>query len=120
MRLLIGQARNYLQYAGTVEGKQRSEDDLAYLRAERQFMNVEVVEMPNGDYAHTIARCFLYDAWHLPLQQALMNSADEQLAAIAAKAVKEMHLPIEDQRRLDDPLRRWHRGKSPPRASCAG
>ncbi|MCC6938714.1 MAG: phenylacetate-CoA oxygenase subunit PaaC [Flavobacteriales bacterium] len=87
---LIGQARNYLQYAGTVEGKQRSEDDLAYLRAERQFMNVKLVEMPNGDYAHTIARCFLYDAWHLPLQQALMNSADEQLAAIAAKAVKEI------------------------------
>jgi ring-1,2-phenylacetyl-CoA epoxidase subunit PaaC len=86
----IGQARNYLQYAVTVEGKGRSEDDLAYLRNERQFVNVKLVELPNGDYANTIARGFLFDAWHLPLQQALMNSKDEQLAAIAAKAVKEI------------------------------
>lgn len=86
----IGQARNYLQYAGQVEGKGRTEDDLAYLRAERQFTNVKLVEQPNGDYAHSIARSFLFDAMHLPLQQALMNSKDEQLAAIAAKAVKEI------------------------------
>lgn len=87
---LIGQARNYLQYAGEVEGKGRSEDDLAYLRDERHFVNTKLTEQPNSDYAHTIARCFLYDAWHLPLQQALMKSADAQLAAIAAKAVKEI------------------------------
>ena len=87
---LIGQARNYLQYAGLVEGKGRSEDDLAYLRTDRQFTNVKLVAQPNGDYAHTIARSFLYDAMHLPLQQALMTSKDEQLAAIAAKAVKEI------------------------------
>src|SRR6188768_2326853 len=84
---LIGQARNYLQYAGEVEGKGRSEDDLAYLRNERQFTSVKLVEQPNGDYAHTIVRSFLYDAFHLPLQEALMNSKDAQLAAIAAKAV---------------------------------
>lgn len=88
---LIGQARNYLQYAGQVEGKGRSEDDLAYLRNERQFTNVKLVEQPNGDYAHTIVRGFLYDAWHLPLQEALKTSKDEQLAAIAAKAVKEVN-----------------------------
>lgn len=87
---LIGQARNYLQYAATVEGKGRTEDDLAYLRKEREFVNVKLVEQPNGDYAHTIARSFLYDAWHLPLQQALTKSADAQLAAIAGKAVKEV------------------------------
>ena len=86
----IGQARNYLQYAGAVEGKNRSEDDLAYLRTDRQFTNVKLVEQPNGDYAHTVARSFLFDAMHLPLQQALMNSTDTQLAAIAAKAVKEI------------------------------
>ncbi len=86
----IGQARNYLQYAGTVEGKNRSEDDLAYLRTDRQFINVKLVEQSNGDYAHTIARSFLFDAMHFPLQQALMNSKDAQLAAIAAKAVKEI------------------------------
>lgn len=86
----IGQARNYLQYAGQLEGKGRSEDDLAYLRTDRQFTNVKLVALPNGDYAHTIARGFLFDAMHLPLQQALMNSKDPQLAAIAAKAVKEI------------------------------
>ncbi len=86
----IGQARNYLQYAGQVEGKDRTEDDLAYLRTERRFTNVKLVEQPNGDYAHTIARSFLFDAMHMPLQQALMNSKDAQLAAIAAKAVKEI------------------------------
>lgn len=87
---LIGQARNYLQYAGEVEGKGRTEDDLAYLRTEREFVNVKLMEQPNGDYAHTIARSFLYDAWHLPLQQALATSKDERLAAIAGKAVKEV------------------------------
>lgn len=87
---LIGQARNYLQYAGEVEGKGRTEDDLAYLRTEREFVNVKLMELPNGDYAHTIARSFLYDAWHLPLQQALATSKDERLAAIAGKAVKEV------------------------------
>lgn len=87
---LIGQARNYLQYAATVEGKGRTEDDLAYQRKERDFVNVKLVEQPNGDYAHTMARSFLYDAWHLPLQQALTKSADTQLAAIAGKAVKEV------------------------------
>lgn len=87
---LIGQARNYLQYAATIEGKGRSEDDLAYLRNERQFSHIKLMEIPNGDYAHTITRCFLYDAFHLPLQQALTNSTDAQLAAIAGKAVKEI------------------------------
>lgn len=86
----IGQARNYLQYAGQVEGKNRTEDDFAYLRTDRQFTNVKLVEQPNGDYAHTMARSFLFDAMHLPLQQALMDSKDAQVAAIAAKAVKEI------------------------------
>jgi len=87
---LIGQARNYLQYAAEVEGKGRSEDDLAYLRNERQFVNTKLVEQLNGDYAQTICRSFLYDAWHLPLQQALTKSTDERIAAIAGKAVKEV------------------------------
>lgn len=87
---LMGQARNYLQYAGEVEGKNRSEDDLAFLRQEREFVNTKLVEQPNGDYAHTIVRSFLYDAWHLPLQEALLKSSDEQIAAIAGKAVKEV------------------------------
>ncbi|MBS1582104.1 MAG: phenylacetate-CoA oxygenase subunit PaaC [Bacteroidetes bacterium] len=86
---LLGQARNYLTYAGEIEGKGRTEDDLAYLRTERQFLNVKLAELPKGDYAHTIARSFLFDAFHLPLQQALTKSPDERLAGIAGKAVKE-------------------------------
>lgn len=85
----LGEARNLLTYAGQVEGKGRSEDDLAYLRMERQFTNVKLMEQTNGDYAHTMVRSFLFDAYHLPLMQALLKSTDEQLAAIAGKAVKE-------------------------------
>ncbi|MBK6628589.1 MAG: phenylacetate-CoA oxygenase subunit PaaC [Flavobacteriales bacterium] len=87
---LIGQARNYLTYAGGLEGKGRDEDDLAFLRNERQYVNCKLVEQPNGDYAHTIVRGFLFDAWHLPYQEALANSGDATIAAIAAKAVKEV------------------------------
>ncbi len=85
----LGEARNLLAYAGVVEGKGRTEDDIAFLRNERQLLNVKLVEQPNGDYAHTIVRSFLFDAYHLPLAEALLKSADAQLAAIAGKAVKE-------------------------------
>lgn len=87
---LIGQARNYLTYAGELEGNGRDEDDLAYLRNERQYVNCKLVEQPNGDYAHSIVRGFLFDAWHLPFQEALAKSTDERVAGIAAKAVKEV------------------------------
>lgn len=87
---LIGQARNYLTYAGEVEGKDRSEDDLAYLRTDREYLNVLLAELPKGDYAQTIARSFLFDAFHLPLQHALTTSTDERLKGIAEKAVKEV------------------------------
>ena len=85
----IGEARNLYDHAVKVEGKGRTEDDLAYLRMERQYSNVKLVEQPNGDYAHTMVRSFLFDAYHLPLMQALLKSNDAQLAAIAGKAVKE-------------------------------
>lgn len=85
----LGEARNLLTYAGEVEGKGQTEDDLAYLRMERKYSNVKMMELPKGDYAHTIARSFLFDAYHLPLMQAMLKSSDEQLAAIAGKAVKE-------------------------------
>ncbi len=87
---LIGQARNYLSYAAELEGEGRDEDDLAFLRNERQYVNCKLVEQPNGDYAHTIVRGFLFDAWHLPFQEALTRSTDERIAGIAAKAVKEV------------------------------
>lgn len=87
---LIGQARLYYQYAGEVEGEGRTEDDLAFLRPERDMNNLLLVEQPNGDYARTMGRQFLFDSYNLLLMQAFERSADTRLAEIAAKAVKEV------------------------------
>src|SRR5262249_9527430 len=62
---------------------------LAFLRDAPAFMNVTLAEQPNGDFARTIVRQFLLDAWQLELYEALQSSADTRLASIAAKAVKE-------------------------------
>lgn len=86
---LIGQARLLLTYAGELEGKGRTEDDLAYLREQAQYMNLSLAEQPNGDFAETIVRQVLLDAFRLELYESLLGSKDERLAQIAAKAVKE-------------------------------
>ncbi len=86
---LIGQATNILQYAGEVEGKGRTEDDIAFLRFDKDYKNLLLVERPNGDFGLTMMRQFLFDAYRKPLFERLMNSSDEQLAAIAAKSLKE-------------------------------
>ncbi len=86
---LIGQARMLLTYAGELEGRGRSEDDLAFMREESQFFNFTLAEQPNGDFGHTIVRQCLIDAWQLELFERLATSSDARLAAIAAKAVKE-------------------------------
>jgi ring-1,2-phenylacetyl-CoA epoxidase subunit PaaC len=86
---LIGQARALYAYAGTIEGKGRDEDALAYLRDAPKFRNILLVEQPKGDFAHTIGRQFLYAAFMHPFWRALMPSRDATLAAIAAKAEKE-------------------------------
>src|SRR5690606_32378445 len=87
---LIGQARALYQYAGEIEGKGRSEDDLAYLRLERNYLNCLMVERPNGDFAHTMLRQFYFAAFMHPFWEKLRSSSDQNLAAIAAKAVKEV------------------------------
>ena len=86
---LIGQARTLLKYAGEVEGKKRSEDDLAYLRDGREYRNVLLVEQPDNDFAFTIARQFLYEAWSMEFLKRLSESNDELLAGYATKALKE-------------------------------
>ena len=86
---LMGQARLLLGYAGELEGQGRDEDALAFLREEHEFLNPTLVEQPNGDFAHTIVRQFLFDAWQHELYAGLASSSDERLAAIAAKALKE-------------------------------
>ena len=87
---LIGQARMWLGYAGEAEGQGRSDDQLAYLRDAADYRNVLLVEQPNGDYAHSMARQLYFDAWHFELLEALTESADARVAEIAAKSLKEV------------------------------
>ncbi len=87
---LLGQARNLLSYAGEAEGKGRTEDDLAYLRGEREFTNLQIVEHPNEDFAVSMARQLYFSTYQLALTEGLTRSRDETLAAVAAKAVKEV------------------------------
>ncbi len=87
---LVGQARNYYQYAAEVEGQGRTEDDLAYLRDDRDFLNPLICETDNGDWGQTVLRQFLFDEHHYLLLLALAESSDAHLAAIAAKSVKEV------------------------------
>ncbi len=87
---LIGQARIILTYAGEVEGKGRTEDDLAYLRDARQFRNLLLVEQPNGDFAMTMARHFLVSVYNFHLYNLLSKSSDATISAFAAKSLKEI------------------------------
>ena len=86
---LLGQARMLLAHAGDLEGRGRGEDDLAYQREESDYLNLTLVEQPNGDFGRTIVRQFLFDAWQHGLYESLLHSKDEKLAAIAAKSAKE-------------------------------
>ena len=85
---LLGHARSLLHYAGTATG--RSEDDLAYWRDEPEWRNAWLFEQPNGDFAHTIARQLFVATYLYELYSDLGASTDPTLAAIAAKAVKEV------------------------------
>jgi ring-1,2-phenylacetyl-CoA epoxidase subunit PaaC len=87
---LLGQARLLFQYAGSLTDPPLTEDDLAYFRDEREFRNVSLVERPNGDFAVTMARLLLFAAYQVELYSRLTQSADPTLAAVAAKAVKEV------------------------------
>ena len=96
---LLGQGRLWLGLAGEVEarwnGKGRSEDELAFLRDGGAFRNLQLVEMPNGDFAATMARQFYFDQAHLLQLRALAHSTDSRIAEIAAKAVKEVAYHVE-------------------------
>jgi len=87
---LIGQATHFLGYAATVEDKGRDADALAFLRDGLDFRNCLLVEQPNGDFAQTIARQFLFSTWHHLLLTELAKSKDGTIGAIAAKAEKEV------------------------------
>jgi ring-1,2-phenylacetyl-CoA epoxidase subunit PaaC len=114
---LLGQARLWLTYAGEVESRVappgRDEDQLAFLRDSSAFRNLLIAEQPNGNFADTIARQYLFDAWHVLLLQALARSADSRVAEIAAKAAKEATYHVERSGdwviRLGDGTERSHR-----------
>jgi ring-1,2-phenylacetyl-CoA epoxidase subunit PaaC len=109
---LLGQARNFYQYAATVYNnfseeeeaavdkfiphlwknykRELQEDDLAFLRDEHQYLNLLIAELPKGDWAHSILRQFFFSAFQFYLHQQLQTNADAQLAAIAEKSIKEV------------------------------
>jgi ring-1,2-phenylacetyl-CoA epoxidase subunit PaaC len=86
---VLGQARGLLTRAGELEAAGRDEDALAYLRDAPDFRNLLLVEQPNGDFAHTMLRQFLFDAWAVELWPELASSTDPVIAGIAGKAAKE-------------------------------
>ena len=96
---LLGQARLWFAYAGEIEGRDhppgRTEDQFAYFRDAAQFRNLLLVEQPNGHYGDTIARQYLFDQWHVLALDALAQSEDERIAAIAAKAHTEVRYHVE-------------------------
>lgn len=94
---LLGQSRNFYQYAAALINQSTdqpvnnaSEDSLAYLRTEREFKNLLLVELPNGDWAQTILKLYLFSQFQYLLMEQLIKSGDQQLAAIAEKSLKEI------------------------------
>jgi len=110
---LVGQARNWLEYAAELLADDRDADHLAFRRDERAYRNLLLVEQPNGDYAVTITKQFLYDAWHFQVLEGLSESGDPRIAGIAAKALKEVtyHLRRSSEwvQRLGDGTEESHR-----------
>ena len=86
---LVGQARALLTRAGEFEGRGHDEDQLAFLRDERDYFNATLVELPRGDFAFTVLRNLFVATWARLLWEGLRDSSDAELAAIAGKAVKE-------------------------------
>ena len=91
---LIGQTQMWLGLAGEIDGN-KSADHLAFLRDAWDFRNVLLVEVPNEDFGRTLMRQFLFDAWHSIMLGRLIKSSDDRVAAIAAKASKEVAYHLE-------------------------
>ncbi|MEP6948992.1 MAG: 1,2-phenylacetyl-CoA epoxidase subunit PaaC [Ginsengibacter sp.] len=98
---MIGQSRNFYQYAAQISNTSKearggdgsgeaTEDTLAYLRDAREFRNLLITEIPNGDWAKTMLKLFLFSAYQFYFYRELAGSSDKQLAAIAEKSLKEV------------------------------
>ena len=99
----IGRARMFYSYAADLEGQHRSEDEIAFLRDCREYRNLLINELPNGDFAFTLARQLMIDVYDMAFFSELAESKDEMLAAIAAKAIKESRYHL---RRSEDWIKR--------------
>ena len=87
---MLGQVRSYYQYAAKLRGEEATEDTIAFLRKEREYLNVLLVEQPNTDFAYVMARQLLFDTYHMLFLKELQKSHDVTLAAIADKSIKEV------------------------------
>ena len=87
---LLGQTRSYYQYAAKISSEEKTEDDIAFIRIEREYKNVLLVEQPNEHFGYVMARQFLFDVYHLMLMEKLQHSNDINLAAVAKKGIKEV------------------------------
>jgi len=110
---LFGQVRSYYQYAAKIAGDDLSEDTIAMMRPEREYVNTLIVEQPNTGFAYVIARQFLFDMYHFMFLKELQNSSDETLEAIAKKSIKEVsyHLRFSSDwvKRLGDGTEESHK-----------
>lgn len=86
----IGQARMFYTYAAEREGAGRDEDDFAFLRPENEYRNLLLVEQPNGHFGDSTVRQVLFESWYVLVLDALTRSGDTGIAAIAARAIKEV------------------------------
>lgn len=91
---LLGQSRNFYQYAAMLMQGKETEDSLAYLRSEREYKNLLITELPKGDWAFTIAKHYLYSEFAALYYEALKKLGDDQLTAICEKSLKEIHYHI--------------------------
>lgn len=109
----LGVARALYTHAGQMEGKGRTEDDRAMFRTEREFLNLLLVEQPNGDFAHTMVRQLLFDSYQVLLWDLLSGSEDPVVAGVAARAAKEAGYHLRHSRgwvvRLGDGTEESHR-----------
>ena len=109
---LLGQTRNYYQYVAKLQGGNKTEDDVAFMRNEREYLNVLLVEQPNNHFGYVMARQFYFDVFHLLLMENLQKSTDMNLAAIAKKGIKEVsyHLRFSSDwiKRLGDGTQESH------------
>ena len=86
----LGQSNNFYKYAAQILGDGKTEDDLAFLRFEKEYLNAQFVELPNEDYAQTLLKVYFFCTYQKLLYEKLSNSSDEMFSALAQKSLKEV------------------------------